>query len=334
MVALLDRVRVLGSVPVLAGLVLLAVLPLGIDSPYMTQTLTMSMLFGFYVMSWDVLSGTTDEINLGHPFWLLMAGFTAAWLNLHLGFGALVTVPAGALASLVLGLLAGWLTLRLKGPYFALVTLALSVSLYKISFIWSDAFGGEEGLSGIDFMTDSVRSDHYVVLVLLVISYVVLHWYYRSRFGLVLMGIKADEDITRASGHNVTVYRIVTFGVAMFFAGIAGALTAHVQGTINSEMAAGVVGTLVVLYAMIGSRGTLGGPLVAGFLFYFVDQNLRILETWRPLISLGVIILAIYLFPDGVVREVQERVSQRRERKNSGSDAEEGEAVVRGRLKK
>lgn len=311
--AFVDKLRMLGSVPVLLGFALLALLPLGLTSnPYQVQTLMMSMLFAFYVMSWDVLSGTTNEINFGHPFWLLMAGFTAAWLSIHLELNSVLTVSAGALVALVLGLAAGWLTLRMKGPYFALLTLALSASLYKISFIWSDVFGGEEGLSGVGFLSATAQSDYYIVLVLLAVSYVLLYRYYRSRFGLVLMGIKANEDVTQASGHNVAAYRIVTFGIAMFFAGVAGALTAHVQGSINAGMAGGVVGTLVVLYAMIGSRGTLGGPLVAGFILYYLNENLPISETWRPLVFLIVLIVAIYLFPDGVVRAVRERVSGRR----------------------
>jgi branched-chain amino acid transport system permease protein len=327
----LRKVGAAGAPLVLAGLVAMAVMPLLFADPFITQTLTIALLFGFYVMSWDVLSGTTEEINFGHPFWLLAGGFTAGWLNLELGFGPLVTVPAGALVAAVLGLLAGALTLRLKGPYFALVTLALAVSLYKMSFIWGSAFGGEEGIAGIDFLTDSARGDFYVVLVILVASYLLLHQYYRSRVGLVLMGIKANDDITRASGHNTTVYRIATFGIAMFFAGIAGALTAHVQGSINAELAAGVVGALVVLYAMISSRGTLGGPLVAGVLFYILDQNLRLLEQWRTLILLGSVMLLIYLFPDGVVREFQRR-RRSRTRKNGSPgplvDSSEADAVA------
>lgn len=313
----LGRVGVVGAPLVLAGLLVMAVLPLVIADPFVTQTLTIALLFGFYVMSWDVLSGTTEEINFGHPFWLLAGGFTAGWLNLELGWGAWLTVPAGGLAALVLGVLAGGLTLRLKGPYFALVTLALSASLYKVAFLWSGAFGGEEGIAGIDFLTDSARGDFYVVLVILAASYLVLHQYYRSRIGLVLMGIKANDDITRASGHNTTIYRIATFGLAMFFAGIAGSLTAHVQGSINAELAAGVVGALIVLYAMISSRGTLGGPLVAGVLFYLLDQNLRVLEQWRTLILLGSVMLAIYLFPDGVVREFQHWRRRSRARKHT-----------------
>lgn len=330
----LRKLRAVGTPLVLAGFVVMAFLPLLLSDPFVTQTMTMALLFGFYVMSWDVLSGTTEEINFGHPFWLLAGGFTAGWLNLELGYGPLITVPAGAVVAAVLGLLAGALTLRLKGPYFALVTLALAVSLYKMSFIFGDAFGGEEGIAGIDFLTDSARGDFYVVLVVLAASYLVLHQYYRSRVGLVLMGIKANDDITRASGHNTTVYRIVTFGIAMFFAGIAGSLTAHVQGSINAELAAGVVGTFVVLYAMISSRGTLGGPLVAGVLFYILDQNLRLLEEWRTLILLGLVMLLIYLFPDGVVREYQRRRRSRTRKDVSAGDpvdAEDPDAAVAAR---
>ncbi|MGY1916144.1 branched-chain amino acid ABC transporter permease [Blastococcus sp. SYSU DS0973] len=317
----LKNVRVVGSPVVLVGLVVMAVAVLMIADPFVTQMLTIALLYGFYVMSWDVLSGTTEEINFGHPFWLLAGAFTAGWLNLEFEYTAWITVPAGALVAMLLGLLAGGLTLRLRGPYFALVTLALAVTLYKLSFIWDEFFGGEEGISGVDFITESARGDYYVVLALLAVSYLLLHQYYRSRIGLILMGIKANDDITRASGHNTTFYRIMTFGIAMFFAGIAGALTAHVQGSVNSELAAGVVGTLIVLYAMIGSRGTLAGPLIAGCLFYVLDQNLRVLEEWRTIILLGSIMLAIYLFPDGVVREIQDRIRRRRLRHSPRSEA-------------
>jgi branched-chain amino acid transport system permease protein len=313
MTAVLTQVRRFGAVSILVAFVIALFLPLVFEGLFAIRLMIFALLFGFFVMSWDVLSGTTEEINFGHAFWLLAGGYTAAWLSLYLDLGPWYGVPLGALAACVLGLLAGLLTLRLRGPYFALVTLALAASLYKINFIFSGVFGGEEGVSGVAFLSRSFVVDYYIILGFLAVSYLVLHQYYQSRYGLVLKGIKADDDLTRASGHNTSYYKIVTFGIAMFFAGIAGALYTHVQGHINAELAAGVVSAFVVLYAMVGSRGTLHGPLAAGVFFFLLNQWLRVIEQWRVLLFMGLLMLAIYLFPDGIVN--QARATLRRLRK-------------------
>jgi branched-chain amino acid transport system permease protein len=305
--SVLATIRRFGAITVLTGFVIAAALPLVFEAMFAIRLLIFALLFGFFVMSWDVLSGTTEEINFGHAFWLLAGGYTAGWLSRYLDLGPWFGVPLGGLVAMVLGLLAGLLTLRLRGPYFALVTLALAASLYKLSFIFSGVLGGEEGLSGVAFLSRSFVVDYYIVLVLLVISYLLLHQYYRSRYGLVLKGIKADDDLTRASGHNTSYYKIVTVAIAMFFAGIAGALYTHVQGHINAELAAGVVSAFVVLFAMVGSRGTLHGPLVAGVFFYLLNQWLRVIEQWRVLLFFGLLMLAVYFFPDGLVNQVRAR---------------------------
>jgi branched-chain amino acid transport system permease protein len=322
MTAALGPLRRLGAVTVLAGFVVFALLPVVLDSLFAVRLLTFALLFGFFVMSWDVLSGTTEEINFGHAFWLLAGGYTAAWLSLHAGLGPWVGVPLGALVSMVLGLLAGVLTLRLRGPYFALVTLALAASLYKTNFIFSGVFGGEEGLSGVTLLSETFVRDFYIVLVAVVVSYLVLYQYYQSRYGLVLKGIKANDDLTRASGHNTSYYKIVTFGIAMLFAGIAGSLYTYVQGHINAELAAGVVSAFVVLYAMVGTRGTLSGPFAAGVFFYLLNQWLRVIEQWRVLLFMGALMLAIYFFPDGIVNEVRQRLRRRKALSETGTGVE------------
>lgn len=305
-------VRNVSSVTAVGFVLIMGVLPLVVENRFLLRILTFALLYGLFVMSWDVLSGTTEELNFGHAFWILAGGYTAAWSSLHLGYGPWVGVPLGALASGSLGCIIGVLTLRVKGPYFAMVTLALGGILYKLSFIYSGVLGAEEGISGVTFLSRSIVGDFYVVMAVVFAAYLVLYRVYRSDFALVLKGIKANDDVVRASGINPSLYKVVAFSLSGSLAGVGGALYAHAQGQIGSAMAAGALSALIVLYAMIATRGTLHGPLVAGILFYLLNQWLRFIEEWRLLLFAGALMVAIYVFPEGVVRAVRVKLSDAR----------------------
>lgn len=267
---------------------------------YLLELLVLAVIYMQFVASWDVLCGYANQDNFGLALFTGMAGYSAAIMNKSLGLSPWLTIPVSALFAAVLGLIVGWLALRLRGAYFSLLTIVSAAVLYKCVYIFSGFAGGEEGLSGIDSFSYSVEMDLLVSVVLLFVSVFCMTAFVRSHYGLILRSTQHNEDAAIASGINTAYYKIVGFVVSAFFAGIGGAMFAHTQMQVNPELIAIALSVLVVLMAVAGGRGTIYGPIFAAALLTFFNEWLRVIEAYRPIIFTGTLILLIYIFPLGV----------------------------------
>jgi branched-chain amino acid transport system permease protein len=277
----------------------MGVFPLFSDNIFHIEIIKLAALYAVFAMSWDILTGYTHEVNFGFAFFIGGAGYLSGILNAHLGLSPYLAIPVGALAAGLAGVLIGYLTLRLKGPYFSMATLAFSAILFKLSFILYQFTGGEEGISGVEPFTDDPTRDLYVVWVVTVAVYVVLWVYARSKHGTILKAIRADEDATQSAGINTAYYKTEAFALSGFMAGIGGGLFTHSQMHIGPSMLSGYLSTIVVLLAMIGGMGTIVGPLVGAVCLSILNEVLRVVEEYRIIIYTGLLIFFIYVAPEG-----------------------------------
>jgi len=119
------------------------------EAPYILRTLIFANMFVIFAVSWDLLSGYTGQLNFGHALFFGVAAYTTALLNLRLGWEPWATIPLGALAGVIAGLVVCIPALRLRGPYLSLVTLAFPLILLGVIFAFTDFTGGELGVSGL-----------------------------------------------------------------------------------------------------------------------------------------------------------------------------------------
>ena len=282
-------------------LIAMAVYPFVSDNIFHIEIIKLAAIYAIFAMSWDILTGYTHEVNFGFAFFIGGAGYLSGILSSHLSFSLYLAIPVAALAAGVSGIFIGYVTLRLKGPYFAMATLAFASILYKLSFILYEITGGEEGISGLDVFTDDPMKDFFVVWGVMVAIYFALCLYARSKHGIILKAIRADEDATQSAGINTAYYKIEAFAISGFMAGIGGGVFAHSQMHIGPTMLSGYLSVIVVLLAMIGGMGTIVGPLMGAICLSIVNESLRIVEEYRIIIYTGLLILFIYLAPDGLI---------------------------------
>lgn len=282
-------------------LLAMAVYPPISDNLFYIEIIKLAATYAIFAMSWDILTGYTHEVNFGFAFFIGGAGYLSGILSSLLSVSLYLAIPIAALAAGVSGIFIGYLTLRLKGPYFAMATLAFASILYKLSFIFYEITGGEEGISGLDTFTDDPTKDFYVVWGAMVAIYFVLSLYARSKHGIILKAIRADEDATQSAGINTAYYKIEAFAISGFMAGIGGGVFAHSQMHIGPTMLSGYLSVIVVLLAMIGGMGTIVGPLLGAICLSIVNESLRVVEEYRIIIYTGLLILFIYLAPDGLI---------------------------------
>jgi branched-chain amino acid transport system permease protein len=192
----------------------LLLLPLFSKDPYMLRILIQASIFAILAASWDLLSGFTGQMNFGHALFFGVGAYTAALLNLHLHVPPWGSIPLGALAAVVAGLVIGIPCLRLRGTYLALTTLAFPIILMGIVFTLPGITGGELGVSGISRLSGSRIGDYYITVVLMLGLTTIMWKITDSKTGIIFHAIREDELAVRASGINTTRYKLLAFSLS------------------------------------------------------------------------------------------------------------------------
>lgn len=298
----MSRLHLLRGVPPLAPVTVLAAAAaaLLVQAPYVHELLILAVVYAQFAASWDLLCGPTELDNFGHAVFIGGAGYASALLGRQLGLAPLVSVPLAAAAAGLLGAAIGALTLRLRGPYFSLATIAVAAMGYKLSFILSRFSGGEEGLSGLRPFTTGVASDLLVCLALFSLSCLLMHAFMRSRYGLVLRATRHNEDAAMACGFDTAACKVLAFTLSGTLAGLGGAMYGHTQMQVNPDLLSGGLSVMIVLLATVGGRGRLYGPAFAAALLILLSEGLRAFEQYRAVLFTGLLILLVYLNPDGL----------------------------------
>src|SRR6202012_5328491 len=191
----------------LALVVIAATLPLYV-SGYILGVLPVAYYFGVFAMSWDLLFGFAGEVNFGPTFLIGLGAYSAAILNAHAAAPIPVCVIAGGLVALVGGLLLAVPALRLRGPYFGLVTLVAVLLLQNCIVIFAGITGGEIGMTVPDGLSVSAEQNYWYALAFLVVCAIILFGLSRSAMGLILQASGQDAIGAQALGFNVTKHKL------------------------------------------------------------------------------------------------------------------------------
>jgi branched-chain amino acid transport system permease protein len=200
--------------------VLAAILPLWL-SAYVLSVLTAAYYFGVFAMSWDLLFGFAGEVNFGPTFLIGLGAYTAAILNNAYGVPIPVCVVAGAAMAVLGGLVLAVPALRLRGPYFGLVTLVAVLLLQNAIVIFAGVTGGEIGMTVPDVLSIDSDTNYWYALAFLVVCAIILFGLSRSAIGLILQASGQDAIEAQALGFNVTKHKLAAFCISALFSGTA-----------------------------------------------------------------------------------------------------------------
>jgi branched-chain amino acid transport system permease protein len=287
---------------IFAALVLaaLAVAPLVGISDYIIGVLTMICYYGVFAMSWDLLFGYAGEVNFGPTFLIGLGAYGAGLADADLGLPLIACVALGTLAAVIGGLLLAIPALRLRGPYFGLITLVAVLLLQNAIVIFAGVTGGEIGLSVPDILSVNATVNFYYALGLLVVAGAVLFAVANSSFGLILQASGQDPTGAQALGFNIVKYKIAAFVLSAFFSGLAGAMLVFYLGTASvNAMVDIAVGIQVIIAAVLGGRRTIIGPVLGAAFLIGAGEVLRPLGQLSGVVVAAVALAAILVFPNG-----------------------------------
>jgi branched-chain amino acid transport system permease protein len=295
----------------LAWVIGLLVLPAFYADAYVLLVLTMTCIFALFAASWDLLAGYTGQVNFGHALFFGAGAYTSALLSMKLGLSPWLTVWAGAAMAALIGVLVGYICLRLRGSYLSLATLALPLIALGLLFAFPDFSGGELGISGLRRLAVTPAANYYIAVVSMLAIVFALWLLADSKFGIVLHAIRDDEVAARASGINTPRYKLIVFAVSAAGAGFAGALFAHylrVAGPSTLEVA---LSFQVVIWGIFGGVATIYGPVAAVFILYPLTEWLGSFKAFgelRLLIFAVIVLLVLLFMPRGLTPWVRDKV--------------------------
>ena len=306
--AALGSLDKLSSTAGVISLGLLAVLPVLVGGSYLVGVLTVAAIYGIWAVSWDFMSGLTGRENFGHSLFIGVGAYVAGFLNVQMGLGPWWSLPASMVLAMAFGLLLGFPTLRLKGPYFALAMLSAAVIMQRLMLIFWEHTGGEEGIQDITPLIKNHLHYYWFVLGVLGLTTWLLAWLARSRWGLILRAIKGDEATCMAAGLPITTYKIISLIISAAFAGLGGALYAHYQLQVSPQLFAVVTSITIITMVYVGGIGTIFGPVGGALLLTVMTEGLRNFGEWRLMIYSVLLIFILFYLPNGVVAPVWKKM--------------------------
>ena len=264
------------------------------------------LIWGIFAMSLDLLMGYAGMFSFGHSAFFGLGGYVAALALRGWSPSLASALVLPAVAAAAAGLVVGYLSIRVSGVYFIMLTLAFSQMFYAAAFnaAWLGASDGLPGiprprLPGLDL--DRTEEFHLYVLAFFAATAGVLARVVRSPFGRVLRGIEDNERRMVAVGYAIDRLKLTAFVVAATIAGIAGSLEAQFNGDISPEALFWTTSGEALLMVIIGGAGTLAGPVLGAAAFIGL-QSLMSSYTEHWMLILGAAFIAFVLWaPDGLL---------------------------------
>ncbi|HUZ32338.1 MAG TPA: branched-chain amino acid ABC transporter permease [Xanthobacteraceae bacterium] len=292
------------TVAVVAALALVPLYTTLTGNAFLLTLFTRVVILAIGAVSLNLIMGYGGMVSFGHAAYLGIGGYAVGILAKE-GFGSgYVQWPVAVAASALYALVVGALSLRTRGVYFIMITLAFAQMIYYVA-IGLDRYGGDDGLTIYQRSTFGGILDlnnktvfYYVCFAILLAGIYLVARIVNSRFGLVIQGSRANERRMRAIGFPTFRYKLVCFVIAGALCGLAGALLANHTNFISPAMMHWTRSGDLIVMVVLGGLGTLFGPLIGAVVFLLLEEGLSRLTEYPDLI-LGPILLCVAIYAHG-----------------------------------
>ena len=290
----------------------LAIFPPLLGNAYVTSILILSLFLGTLGSIYDLQIGYAGIMNFGFAGFVGLGAYMSAMAAVNLGISPWIGMLIGGTISGIVGLAAGFLILRLRRVYVAMITWFLAeIIRYSIANL-PNYTRGYVGLYvpvfpsiplpyfNIDFNSITRLPYYYVILIIALSTLTFLYVIVKSRIGMAFRAIREDEIAAEMLGVDTTRYKILNLTVSCFLCGLLGSFYAHYTGIITPDLLGIALTVEVLCITYVGGRGTLWGPMIAAFALTFFLQYFEYLLVYRVILY-GVLLLTVAaLFPGGL----------------------------------
>src|SRR5712692_10445812 len=309
-------IKITGLIALLAVFI---AFPLVFSDPAVTIIAVFTVLFAVAATGWNIFSGYTGYIALGHAAYFGLGAYAMALMaqdwKIPAGYAPFFLLPLAGLVAAIFAVPFGWIALRTRRHTFVVITIAIFFIMQLMAYNLRGITNGSAGLTlpiPFDWSADFFNLPFYYVTLLLLLFALGISWWVRnSKYGLGLLAIRDDEDRALGLGVKTKPFKLVAFVISAFFVGMAGAMYAYFIGSISPPFAFDALFDLAIaLMAFLGGLGTLAGPVLGALVLESTQQyfTLQFGASGYYLIIYGVLFLAIILLlPEGIIPTLRKK---------------------------
>jgi branched-chain amino acid transport system permease protein len=306
--------------PVLWALAAALVAYVFITGGYLIAVLHFAAIYVVFVTGLNIFMGYAGQVSFGHNAFAAISGYTSAVLTANHGWEPLPAAALGLSGALLCALIVGYPTLRLRGHYLAMATLAIGLIVYEVAVQWQAVTQGYMGISGIPPLgigRFTVTSDRALLVWLVgfaALAVLASASIRRSRLGRAFVAIAGSEDAARALGIDVARYKLIAFLISAFYAAVAGSLFVHAVGFVSPEVYGLHMVVLAFTMLYVGGIGTIAGAALGALVIALLPETVRRFSEYQDLAYGAVLILILIYAPGGLASLSQFWSAKRKER--------------------
>lgn len=304
---------------ILVFALLLILIPIAVKSDYYRHIFILTFIWVIIGSAWNLISGYAGQVSFGHAIFFGTGAYTAGLcvtkLHISAWWGMLFAGPV----AMIVGFIIGWVCFRLRGPYFALATIAFGEIFLQVAKVWVSL---TEGMRGI-LIIQSFRSKipyYYIGLGLAILCVAVIWKVVHSKWGYYFVAIREDQDAAEAIGVSSFRYKTVALLISSFFTGLAGAFYMNYMAFIDPQVVFSLhyISIMAILVSIIGGVGTIWGPPLGAFIMVWLQETFRssmfgIAPKWiseAHVLAFGILVIVVIRYlPNGIVGDWNRIVS-------------------------
>ena len=321
--------KLLKIILLIALLAVFIAFPFVFSDPATTTVAVFTLFFAAAAVGWNIFSGYTGYIALGHAVYFGIGAYAMALLcqywKIPAGYAPFFLLPLTGLIAAAFAVPFGWIALRTRRHTFVVITIATFFIMQLMAYNLRAITQGSAGLSlpiPFDWSADFFNLPFYfVALAILLLAFGTSWWVRNSKYGLGLLAIRDDEDRALGLGVNTGPFKLIAFVISAFFVGMVGGLHAYFNSSIFPPFAFDALfDVAIALMAFLGGMGTLFGPILGALILVPAQQYLTEISgsSGYNLIMYGVIFLAIILLlPEGIIPTISKRWNKWKAARNS-----------------
>ena len=290
-------------------LALLAALPLWGLNTYLLHVLIIAIMWSVIGMAWNLLGGYCGQVSFGHAAFFGVGAYTSGILYSKFGISAWWGMPVSIIVVTVFALVIGFICLRLRGPFFALGTLAVGVILRVTAENLTNITEGNLGIMIRERTWVGKTWYFYIILALAALVFFLVRKVVESKLGYYFVAIREDQDAAESLGINTTYYKTIALCLSAVLTGLAGAFYTNYMGYIDPKVVFALhdISIVAIMVVMVGGVATYWGPIIGSAIMVILAEAIRSVPklgaAHYTLFGILLIIIIIFL-PNGIIGDI------------------------------
>ncbi len=290
-------------------LLLLCSMPLFGFNTYIMHIFILVIMWSVIGMAWNLLGGYCGQVSFGHAAFFGAGAYSAGIIYYKLGISAWWGLPLSIVVAAFVALVIGFICLRLRGPFFALATLAIGVILRVTAENLTEITQGDLGIMIRERTWVEKTWYYYIILLIAVLTFFIVRKIMESRLGYYFVAIREDQDAAESLGINTTFYKTIALCLSGVFTGGAGAFYMNYMGYIDPKVVFALhdISIVAIMVVMIGGVATYWGPIIGSVIMVLLAEVIRSIPrlgvAYQSLFGILLIVIIIFL-PNGITGDL------------------------------